>query len=67
MINRCILTNIDPATAKRNQDFEPLRTLNEYRKIIPGDSPVMGIHLGVRNMGTVSIGDPVYVGLINQC
>lgn len=32
-----------------------------------GDSPVMGIHLGLRGPnGTVRLGDPVYVGISNE-
>lgn len=58
---RCILTNIDPTTSKRSPSFQPLKTLTSYRKIVPNDSPVLGVHLGVRSMGAVSIGDAVYV------
>jgi uncharacterized protein YcbX len=61
---RCIFTNIDPETGIRNEDGEPLKTLKEYRKIPEcGDSPILGIHLGTRKEGIVSIGDAVYVGV----
>ncbi|XP_076175776.1 mitochondrial amidoxime-reducing component 1 [Ptiloglossa arizonensis] len=67
---RCIFTTIDPATGKKNPDAEPLKTLKSYRQVtdptyrpVFGDSPVMGIHLGLRSPnGTVRLGDPVYVG-----
>lgn len=58
---RCIFTNIDPATGERNPDHQPLKTLKEYRSIVPNDSPVMGIHIGLRDAGRVSIGDAVYI------
>ena len=32
-----------------------------------GDSPVMGIHLGLRSKnGIVKLGDPVYVGIMKK-
>lgn len=42
--------------------MEPLRTLQTYRMFEEaGVSPVMGIHLGLRQAGKVKIGDAVYV------
>ncbi|XP_059617978.1 mitochondrial amidoxime reducing component 2-like [Phlebotomus argentipes] len=63
LCGRCILTNINPESALRNPDGQPLKTLKEYR-MVPGagESPILGIHLGVRETGKVSIGDTVYVG-----
>lgn len=59
---RCIFTNIDPQSAERHPEGEPLKTLKQYRKVEEcGESPVMGIHLGVRVDGVVKLGDPVYV------
>ncbi|KAK9297085.1 hypothetical protein QLX08_009100 [Tetragonisca angustula] len=68
---RCIFTTVDPETGKKNPKAEPLKTLKSYRQITDpvirpaaGESPVMGIHLGLRGSnGTVRLGDPVYVGL----
>lgn len=68
---RCIFTTVDPETGKKNSKAEPLKTLKSYRQItdpvvrpLVGDSPVMGIHLGLRGSnGIVRLGDPVYVGL----
>lgn len=60
---RCIFTNIDPSTGERNPQMEPLKTLKTFRvfkNIATG--PVFGIHLGVRKMGVVKVGDEVFVG-----
>ena len=58
---RCIFTNIDPETAERHKE-EPLKTLKSYRQFEKtGDSPVLGIHLGVRIEGAVKVGDAVYI------
>lgn len=59
---RCIFTNIDPETAERNPDEDPVKTLKKYRKFEKtGESPVLGIHLGLRSDGKVKLGDPIYV------
>lgn len=60
---RCVLTNIDPKPGERNPDMQPLKTLKEFR-VFPeiAASPYFGIHLGVRQMGRVRLGDDVYVG-----
>lgn len=68
---RCIFTTVDPETGIKNPKAEPLKTLKSYRQIMDpiirplvGESPVLGIHLGLRNSdGIVRVGDPVYVGL----
>lgn len=68
---RCILTTVNPETGKKDAKVEPLKTLKTYRQINDpeirphvGDSPVMGIHLGLRGPnGTVRLGDSVYVGI----
>lgn len=60
---RCVFTNVDPRTGEKRSDGEPLKTLKEYRKFPGlGDSPVMGVHLGVIAVGTVRVGDQVFVG-----
>lgn len=62
LCTRCILTNIDPETAKRNAAGQPLKVLKEYRTMLAGEGPCMGVHLGVRTVGaTVAVGDAVYV------
>lgn len=58
---RCIFTNINPLTGERHPNQQPLATLNERRTIIPNEAPVLGVHLGIRLAGKVSIGDDVYV------
>lgn len=59
---RCIFININPETGLRNGTFEPLKTLKGYRVTIPGEkSPTMGVLLGVREKGLISLGDSVYV------
>ena len=71
---RCIFTTIDPETGKKNPQAEPLKTLKSYRQItdpsirkLTGDSPVLGIHLGLRgSRGGVRLGDPVYVGVPDE-
>ncbi|XP_055684866.1 mitochondrial amidoxime reducing component 2-like [Lutzomyia longipalpis] len=63
LCGRCIFTNINPETAQRNPDFQPLKTLKSYRMVPDaGDSPILGIHLGVRVPGKIALGDAVYVG-----
>lgn len=60
---RCILPNVNPFTAERHPDGEPFKTLKKYR-LIPGSKfefPGMGIQLGLRTIGSVKQGDPVYV------
>lgn len=60
---RCVFTNIDPEKGTSSADGQPLKTLKSYRKMPEwGESPLFGIHLGVRNPGEVSLGDPVYYG-----
>lgn len=61
---RCIFTNIDPETAKRSSDGNPLKTLKGYRQFAKiGTSPVLGVHLGLRKPGKLTLGDLVYIGL----
>lgn len=58
---RCIFININPETAERHSQFQPLKQLKEYRSIVPNDSPVMGIHIGLRKNGKFKIGEPIYI------
>lgn len=61
---RCIFTNINPETAERNPKGEPLKTLKQYRKFkATGESPVLGVHLGMKVPGVIKLGDPIYVGV----
>lgn len=58
---RCGIVNIDPETAERNLQLEPLQTLKKNRTLTPNEAPVMGLYLAIRNKGTISIGDAVYI------
>jgi len=65
---RCVFTTINWATGEKHPRTEPLRTLRSYRltkdpklKVIFGASPMMGVNLAIDQLGTVRIGDPVYV------
>lgn len=60
--HRCIFVNVDPNTGERHPNFEPLKTLNDFRKLIPSEGPIMGLLLALRNPGYISIGDDVYIG-----
>jgi len=66
---RCIMTTIDQETGVRNEDREPLNTLEKYRLLkdlknieLEGKSPVMGIHLEVNTKGVIRLDDGVFVG-----
>ena len=55
---RCVLTTIDPETATKDPDEEPIRTLKTFRW---GPRGVMfGQNLIPRRLGPVSVGDPIY-------
>lgn len=58
---RCIFANINPDTAQRNPQREPLETLIKHRTIISNESPVMGLYLAIRAPGSISIGDAIYI------
>ncbi|XP_037936666.1 mitochondrial amidoxime-reducing component 1-like isoform X1 [Teleopsis dalmanni] len=58
---RCLFTTIDVVTGKRDPDNEPLKTLNSIRKWKKYPSPVLGIHLGLRQAGIIKNKDVVYV------
>jgi uncharacterized protein YcbX len=59
-----MFVNVDPVTGIRNEEGQPVKTLRQYRNIPEcGNSPILGIHLGTRTEGIVSIGDAVYVGV----
>ena len=56
---RCAIPLIDPASAVRNPDFEPLKTLMTYRK---GEGGVFfGQNLIAEGSGTLALGMPVEV------
>lgn len=54
---RCVLTTIDPETATKDPDGEPIRTLKTFRR---GPEGVMfGQNLIPRRLGAVRVGDPI--------
>lgn len=64
---RCLFTNINPETGLRYPEQQPFRTLTKTRMILPdSDRPVMGIQMGIRVTGQVSIGDAVYINDNNE-
>ncbi|XP_055383157.1 mitochondrial amidoxime-reducing component 1-like [Condylostylus longicornis] len=59
---RCIFTTVNPETGVKSPDGNPLKTLRDYRSLYTGESPVLGIHLGLKSPeGKISLGDSVYV------
>ncbi|XP_011202857.2 mitochondrial amidoxime-reducing component 1 [Bactrocera dorsalis] len=60
---RCILPNINPETGERDPENNPLKTLKTYRCFENNPSPVLGIHLGLRQGGKIKRGDVIYVGV----
>jgi len=58
---RCIFTNINPMTGQRDPDGYPLKMLKSYRSFPGYASPAMGVHLGIRQNGTVKHNDVIYI------
>ena len=62
---RCVTTTIDPETAVKDPDGEPIRTLKTFRRGPEG--VLFGQNLIPRRLGTVSVGDPIYIdGVIDD-
>ncbi|GLH07121.1 Molybdenum cofactor sulfurase 3, partial [Gryllus bimaculatus] len=65
---RCVVTTMDPETAEKDPQMQPLKTLRGYRLLkdakkqqLEGElAPAMGCYMGLRQSGTVRVGDPVY-------
>lgn len=55
---RCVFTTIDPETAKKDLNMEPLKTLSTYRKLSSGGIE-FGVHAIPRKLGRLSLGDEV--------
>ena len=67
-VQRCPNTCVNPLTAERSQEMEPLKTLRTFRlaktreeRLLYKDSPILGSALGVDVEGDVAVGDVVYV------
>ncbi len=56
---RCVLTTIDPDTARRRADGEPLKTLARTRR--HADGVHFGVNLVARNAGVLEVGASVEV------
>ena len=57
---RCVVTTLDPATAGRSIENEPLRTLGTFRRDKAGRI-MFGQNLIPLETGTIAVGDPVEV------
>lgn len=57
---RCIFTTIDPVTAIKDVNKEPIRTLSGYRSLSSGIA--FGVHAIPRKTGTLKIGDNISLG-----
>ncbi len=53
---RCVMTTIDPLTAKKDAAAEPLKTLSTYRMLKPGKI-IFGMNMVAEGSGVVSVGD----------
>lgn len=53
---RCVMTTIDPTTAKKSADAEPLKTLSSYRMLAPGKI-IFGMNMVAEGPGVISVGD----------
>uniref|UniRef100_F7GE20 Mitochondrial amidoxime reducing component 2 n=2 Tax=Ornithorhynchus anatinus TaxID=9258 RepID=F7GE20_ORNAN len=64
--SRCILTTVDPDTGIISRK-EPLETLKSYRLCDPSErhihktSPLFGMYFSVEKIGSLKVGDPVYL------
>lgn len=58
LTERCIFTTIDPKTAVKDPEVEPLSTLAGIRRL-NGERATFGIDLKPLNSGTISVGDMI--------
>ncbi len=58
--SRCIFTTVDPLTAQKHPQQEPLKTLKNYRQLANGDI-LFGQNLVALNQGQIKQGDSVEV------
>ncbi|RZF41039.1 hypothetical protein LSTR_LSTR002671 [Laodelphax striatellus] len=66
---RCVVITMNPSNGVYNKQREPLKTLESFRQVtdpeqkkLEGKSPVFGQYFGVHHLGSISIGDTVYIG-----
>lgn len=58
---RCVLTTVDPDTAVKSEDNQPLKTLLQTRRRESDGRPVFGMNLIPMSQGVVRVGDRVNV------
>ncbi|KAM7347789.1 uncharacterized protein YcbX-like [Cochliomyia hominivorax] len=58
---RCIFPNINVKTGERDPQGNPLKELKSYRLLNDKVSPSLGIHLGLRQAGSIKANDVIYV------
>ncbi len=56
---RCVFTTIDPKTAVKDPNSEPLKTLATYRKV-PAGGIAFGVHAIPREIGSIKVGDSAH-------
>lgn len=62
--SRCVLTTVDPLTAEKHPQREPLKTLKKYRKVLSGigkGEVMFGQNLVPLNQGQIKQGDKVHI------
>ncbi|XP_039279262.1 mitochondrial amidoxime-reducing component 1 [Nilaparvata lugens] len=66
---RCVVITMNPSNGIYNKEREPLKTLESFRQVtdpeqkkLEGKSPVFGQYFGIHNLGSISVGDTVYIG-----
>ncbi|KAH9407123.1 Mitochondrial amidoxime reducing component 2 [Tyrophagus putrescentiae] len=64
--HRCTTTTTDPDSGRKNDHFEPLETLKEFRvreeySHLYSSSPLFGLSLSPVALGTLRLGDPLTV------
>jgi hypothetical protein len=59
--SRCIFTTVDPQTAQKHQQQEPLNTLKQYRFDTDKKEVMFGQNLVALNQGMIRVGDKIEV------
>ncbi|HYO51464.1 MOSC domain-containing protein [Archangium sp.] len=58
---RCVLTTVDPETARADPRQEPLRTLATYRRVSSRNGVMFGQNVTVQRPGEIRVGDAVEI------
>ena len=62
--SRCVFITVNPKTAEKHPQREPLKTLKGYRKVISGEGKgevMFGQNLVPLNQGQIKLGDKIHV------